>query len=298
MSIEVMSEQSSITVLMLCWNHSQFLQKAIYSLTEQSDKNFDVVFLDNASSDGSEELAKTLFSACGLDAKVLTNDSPCGISFNLNRLLSQTKSDIVCVISSDDWYDREYVAEVRKASENYPCSSLFYPKAYHYDDERNLVSNRPEGEFLSGNLWDYTRNLNWKFGIVGLAYRRLHLLKVGAWDEQMIAEDNDLLFRLSKGNVFIHIPKRLFYYRVSSSSISSNYVFVMKSWYQFFDKHRHYFPNKDRLLFSYGKSHIIFALKKRKLSQAGALVPALLMSFFRTMIQYIKIRATRVANEE
>lgn len=278
------NKRPSITVLMLCWNHAQYIEQAILSLAQQTDQQFNLVFLDNASADGSAQLAERMISRHSLDGRVVTNEIPQGISVNLNKLLALASGEIVTAISSDDWYHADYIAEVRKAAAAYPCASLYYPNAFHYDDSMGTTSNRPEAKFLNGNLWEYTRCLDWRFGFLGLAYRREDLVAVGGWDVEMIAEDNDLLFRLSEGRVFIHIPRRLFYYRISSTSISANPAFTIKNWKQFFEKHQRHFPNRHRLLFSYSKSYAMHALRKRKLDQlafisATAVISLLRMAF-------------------
>ena len=109
-------ERETISVLLLCWNHAAFLEQCIGALAAQTDIHFEICFLDNASTDGSLEQAKALFERFRLKARLYRNSRGVSIPANFNQLLAQSSGNIVAPLSTDDWYEPDYIARLRQAA--------------------------------------------------------------------------------------------------------------------------------------------------------------------------------------
>jgi len=236
------SQPPNLSVLLLCWNHAQFLEQCIGSIARQGLQDFEIVFLDNASSDGSFELARRLFDQFGLKARMIRNDHPASIPANFNRLLEASQGQLVAVLSTDDWYDEAYVESLMKAAADdteagwFSCSGwLYFDEQQRSEevDERRFVTHRPVGEvILDGGEPHF---------FVGCAYRRSALEAVGGWDEGQLIEDRDLFLRLSRRFEHHRIAQRLVHYRRNSETASANAEFMLAGWELFFAKHRQVF---------------------------------------------------------
>ncbi len=227
-----------ISILLLCWNHARFMEQCIESLAAQNEHDFEILFLDNVSSDGSFELAQALFDRFGLTATMLRNDQPQPIPANFNRLLAESNGDIVAPLSTDDWYEPDYVAALAAAAASAPEAGWFSCSGWLYFDregrsepvdETRFVTDRPIGDvILDGGEPHF---------FVGCAYRRSALAAVGGWDERQLIEDRDLFLRLSQRFPHHRIPRRLVHYRRSSAAASANAGFMLDGWERFFTKH-------------------------------------------------------------
>ncbi len=237
----------SFTVLLLCWNHSAFLEQCIGALAAQTDKAFTIAFLDNASTDGSFDLAGKSFERHGLDAKMLRNEQEQSIPHNLNRLLGESLGELVAILSTDDWYAPDYVAEMRDLARKrreagwFSCGGwLFFDQEQTSRpvDEASLSTEEPVVDaILAGRE---------PFFFVGCAYLRSSLEAVGGWDEQQLIEDRDLFLRLSDRFDHARTTKRLVHYRRHSMASANNARFMIDGWERFFAKHQALFG--DRLL--------------------------------------------------
>ena len=107
---------SSLTVLLLCWNHENYIEQCIDALMAQTSQDFDIIFLDNVSSDGSAVLAARLLAKSGIPYRILTNDRPQTISANLNRMLGEAKGKLISFLSTDDWFAPRYVQAMTEAA--------------------------------------------------------------------------------------------------------------------------------------------------------------------------------------
>ena len=232
------AERPTFSVVLLCWNHAPYLEQCVRSLAEQTDPDFEIVFLDNQSTDGSFELARELFAKYGLTPTLLQNERPQGISHNLNRLLAASTGELVCTFSTDDWLDKTYVETmVTLGAEDtesgwFSCSGwLFFDEEGKSVpvDETQFVTDRPVADVI----------VDWKnpHFFIGCGYRRSALDAVGGWDEGQLIEDRDLFLRLSLRFKHHRTTRRLVHYRRSSMTASANAAFMIKGWELFFSKH-------------------------------------------------------------
>jgi len=229
---------ASLSVLLLCWNHEHYLGQCIASLAAQTDRRFQVLFLDNASADSSFAQAEALFRDHGLRATMLRNEAPASIAANLNRLLTSAGGQLIAPLSTDDWYADNYVAGVRAAAEADPNAGWFACGGWlHFDDSGQRQPIADEDHQGGMILPQLLKGLS-PFNFVGCCYRRTALEAVGCWDEQMLVEDRDLFVRLAQRFPLHIISERLVTYRRSSAAASANPAFMANAFRLFFAKHR------------------------------------------------------------
>jgi GT2 family glycosyltransferase len=239
-----MKEDGQLSVLLLCWNHAHYLPQCIEALAGQTDWAFDIVFLDNASTDGSFELAGDLFRSHDLPARLLRNTEPTAISTNLNRLLAASTGDLVAPLSTDDWYEPGYVAAMLAAAAAHPEAGWFGCNGSLYFDENGTRRPMADAEFRSGwVLADLLKGRN-PVNFVGCCYRRTALEQVGGWDERMPVEDRDLFVRLAQAYEVRSLPERLVTYRRAAATASANPAFMVNGFLPFFAKHRKLFGRR------------------------------------------------------
>lgn len=289
--------RARITVLLLCWNHEAFIEQCFDSLARQSDQSFDVVFLDNRSSDSSWELAQRLAEDLPVPVTLLRNDEPQGISRNFNKLLEASGGEWICPLSTDDWYDDDYIREMRRAMIEDGKTAWLYPSAWEYHEASGqTVAMACDVKFRSGDVAEQALTLNWPFGFLGLCYRRRALVEAGGWDETIPVEDNDLLFRLSLSGHCKHVPKQLVYYRIRHDSASHNLILLSAGWEAFFAKHVRHFPDVRHRLFDYNRIYSAMAVDRGDFSTARMLLLKALTfgapdwNYLRTLVYYLKAR--------
>ena len=65
-----------LSIVLVCWNNKNYLEPCLYSLYEGNlHSSFDVVVVDNGSTDGSQEMLKEKFP----QVKIIQNDHNCRI---------------------------------------------------------------------------------------------------------------------------------------------------------------------------------------------------------------------------
>lgn len=226
------------SVHLLCWNHARYLGQAIGSLADQTSRDFEVVFLDNRSSDGSAELAAELLAESGLPHTITVNNEPANVATNLNRMFGVSSAPLTSFLSGDDWYAPRYVEAMLEAAEAHPSAGLFYAGGFIFHEESGRLEPVSTSKHLSGDLYLPLMQRRDPMFFVGTCVRREAFDTVGGFDEALQIEDLDFFVRLAQRYPVRRVDEPLVYYRRSAGAISSNIAWMVEGWEQFHLKHR------------------------------------------------------------
>ncbi|MEC9281446.1 MAG: glycosyltransferase family A protein [Bdellovibrionota bacterium] len=97
-----MKNDSLIAVIIPFFNRESTLSRAIESVLSQTDKYFVLYLVDDASTDGSLELARSYQTRFPDKVRLLKNDQNRGVSFSRNSVLKQLDYDWFALLDSDD----------------------------------------------------------------------------------------------------------------------------------------------------------------------------------------------------
>ncbi|WP_162789224.1 MULTISPECIES: glycosyltransferase family 2 protein [Sphingomonas] len=263
----------TVSVLLLCWNHTPYLEQCIAALAAQDRDGLEILFLDNGSTDGSADLARQLFERHGLTATILAPAPPQGISANFNRLLAAASGDLVAVLSTDDWYEPGYIAAMRRAALADAAAGWFTCGGYYFFDDSGERAKVPDDGFRSGDVLPLLLAGSDPFFFVGCCYRRSALLAVGGWDESLPIEDRDLFLRLAQRYPVRTLSERLVNYRRASSTASAKPDFMRRGFDAFFGKHRAAFGRHWRRRYATAlRGPAVIAIDQGKLDLAGKIL--------------------------
>ena len=115
----IMPKQSKFaSVIVLNWNGKRFLEKCIGSLLSQNYQDYEVVLVDNGSTDGSIEFAEKLFGISSR-LRVVSFNKNYGFSKGNNLAIKMcTKSDYVIILNNDTEVEKNFIKELVNAAEN------------------------------------------------------------------------------------------------------------------------------------------------------------------------------------
>ena len=140
-----------VTMGIPTYNRERGLVRAVESVLAQTHAPIEVVICDNASTDGTAEVAASL-TARHPRVRYLRQETNVGATGNFNRVFAEAGTPYFMWLGDDDWLDGGYVAACLAVLEADPGVVLAAGTAvYHRDDEvvrRGVVMNiddvRPE----------------------------------------------------------------------------------------------------------------------------------------------------------
>lgn len=207
-----------LTVHLVTWNGAKYIPLLFESLRTQSFKDWELVVLDNASTDNTAELvAKELSNWNGLKqfTKSLTNT---GFAGGHNLLYSQTESEYFLLLNQDFYLEPNCIEKLLTEIESQSELAVVSPRLMKWDflnqkftntiDSLGLkvFRNRRVIELDGGEEWQDKGQKTIKvFGVSGAAplFRRAAISKIAFSQTEFLdgsygsyKEDVDLAFRL------------------------------------------------------------------------------------------------------
>jgi len=133
-------EQPLVTVIIPNYNHSAYLRQRIDSVLAQDYSNYEVVILDDFSTDNSRDIIKEYENRKHI-AQLVFNEKNTGSTFQQwNRGLGRAKGKYVWIAESDDVADTSLLSTLVYNLEQYPDSSVAYCHSRLIDAEGNVLS--------------------------------------------------------------------------------------------------------------------------------------------------------------
>ncbi|MDD3953083.1 MAG: glycosyltransferase [Lentisphaeria bacterium] len=125
----------TITVITICRNSAQTLQRTIDSILLQQLKPQQYLLVDGASTDNTLNILQQnlpLLQSAGISAKILPQAplqaDEAGIPVAWNQGLQQADGDIIALLNSDDWYEPQTLAKILQAfTENPETEAVVCP---------------------------------------------------------------------------------------------------------------------------------------------------------------------------
>jgi len=208
------------------WNGAQHLPTCLDSLRRQSYPNFEVVVVDNGSTDGSVELLGQDYP----EVKVVALPENRGFAGGVNAGIRKAQGELIAVFNNDAEADPRWLEELVAALACHPEAGMATPKVLLFD-RREVIHTT--GDFygvdgVPGNRGVWQRDEGqfdqeeYVFGAAGVAavYRRTMLEEIGLFDEDFFAfcEDVDLAWRAQlAGWKCVYVPQAVVYHKLSAT---------------------------------------------------------------------------------
>ncbi len=218
------------------WNRADLIGESVQSLLNQSFDDWELVVVDDASTDNSGDAALTAADG-DPRIRVLTRDSNGGPSVARNEAFREARGEWVAFLDSDDVWAVTKLAEFVARADTYERETGKRPDVIYSWYRTTIDGNEhwtnecsAEGDVREGILQRF-------FGIPSaLMVRREQLLAVGPMEHRWRGnEDYDLLIRLSRTSEFAVVPKALTTVRLQSAKFHmsrnpDSYMALIKKW--------------------------------------------------------------------
>jgi glycosyltransferase involved in cell wall biosynthesis len=120
-----MGENVSISVCMPVYNGQGYLDAAFHSLATQTVENFEVIVVDDGSSDSSYEVAQRLLKEHGL-AGVVTRQSNSGCEQARDSACAMARGSLIAPFDCDDQWKPSFLEDMSSILERHPDVGLVY----------------------------------------------------------------------------------------------------------------------------------------------------------------------------
>lgn len=204
-----------VSVIMPLYNKEKFVAKAIRSVLNQTMQDFELIVVDDCSTDSSLDIVRAIKDT---RIRILQNESNSGVSATSNRGIMSARSDILALLAPDDVYSPR---KLEKQLGLFEPGTAIYTGWY-----RIRADDKVEYLFLRTHDIDLgTHIARGRHGVLfgSLMFSKHNAIKAGLYNGALkTREDTDFVLKLLENGIqFIGISSPLYGYRYLGESLSN-----------------------------------------------------------------------------
>ncbi len=216
------------TIIVVNHNGTMLLEDCLKSLNDQTYTDFEVLFVDNGSTDDSILNARRILPKI----RVMSLCENSGWAKANNIGICNSESEFIVLLNNDTRADPNFLLELVKAAGANPKVGMVAPKILNFYEPRvidsvgglvicrdGIAQGLGRGE-IDNSQYDDLKEILIPSGCAAL-YRKTMLDEIGLFDETFFAycEDSDLALRgLWAGWLAVAAPKAIVYHKYSATS--------------------------------------------------------------------------------
>lgn len=206
-----------VSVIIPAYNAERTILETIGSVQQQSFSNFEMIVINDGSSDRTEEL---LHSVTDERLRIFSYENG-GVCVARNRGISHATGEFIAFLDADDLWTPDKLEAQLAALQQHPEAGVAYSWTYFMDEQGKSLS-AGETTFFEGNVYAQLLVNNFLASGSNPLIRFQAIESTGDFDSAFPhCADWDYWLRLAARWHFVVVPKHQILYRQSSGAMSS-----------------------------------------------------------------------------
>ena len=216
--MDTIGNQPLFSVLIANYNNGRYIIEAVDSVKEQAYSNWEIVIVDDSSTDNSKDVYRQL----GNDARIhiYYNESNKGCAYTKHQCVLHANGEYCGYLDPDDVILPNAIEVTMKALLDNPNAVLTFSRHYVCDEQLNVRKESRKLE-LNGNE-SYFEHHDYQAEVFA-GFRKDAYFRSGGLDvNNRAGVDADLYFRLEEQGELVVLDEFTYKYRRQSRAITSN----------------------------------------------------------------------------
>ena len=219
-----------ISVVIPLYNKEKSIVSAIESVLNQTYKDWELIIVDDGSTDKSLDVVKDFVSRLKIEdwrLKILTKPNG-GVSSARNMGIMEAKSDYVELLDGDDVWDKDFLKEMVRLMEDFPGKSIYGISCCHmYGNRIPDVNNKTY--YRGETKWDWD---TMAFSGSSSCLNKKDAIAIGLFDTRIThGEDVDMWWRMLLKNGGACYKKPYAFYRQDAENRASHREMPLESYF-------------------------------------------------------------------
>ena len=235
-----------VSIIMNCHNGEKYLEESLQSVLNQSYRNWELVFFDNASTDQSKDIFNTFKDK---RFKYFFSKKKNNLYRARNLAIAKTKGDFIAFIDADDWWEKNNLSKRKLFFKNQEYA-FSYSNCFYYFEKNKKKKLFTKNNLPYGNIFNQLSK-NYLVNLSSIVLRKSFLLKLDYFfnSQYNIIGDFDLILRLSEKYLAHSVNEPLVnirYHDYNFSRLNRDLFYKeYKYWYEKVIKSENYKKNKN-----------------------------------------------------
>lgn len=239
----VRAQRGLTSIVILTHNQLEFTQACVDSIQAKTDEPYELIFVDNASTDGTREYIR-----CVPGAKLIVNGENRGFPAGCNQGIGVAKGEFILLLNNDTIVTTGWLDRLLRVLENDPQIGLVGPVSNNVGSEQQIAVTYDDLANLDGFAWEWGKSHDGKRAdtdrLIGfcLLIRRPVIEQIGVLDEQFgvgCFEDDDYCKRALAAGFRVVIARDAFVHHFGGRTfvgMQVDYAALMKKNQALFEK--------------------------------------------------------------
>ncbi|CAD5259311.1 MULTISPECIES: glycosyltransferase [unclassified Imperialibacter] len=217
-----------VSVVITSYNNANYLSEAIQSVLDQTVMPYEIIVLDDNSSDGSFVIVQKFQKSNPEVVRGIRNSSNLGVSANRNKALGLSLGDWISFLDGDDYWEPDKLKNELEVLQNKPQVNYVFSNFSFVDQNGKNKTLWDDQGFLAGLEGNDIFNAVVARSFPKGALYRCELIKkslldqIGGFDEKLsLYEDFDLKIRAQRSAIVSICPLPGAVYRRHADGLSS-----------------------------------------------------------------------------
>ncbi|ODS01221.1 hypothetical protein AUC68_12725 [Methyloceanibacter methanicus] len=230
------NEEPFVSIIVPNYNHAAYLEQRLETILAQSYQHFELILLDDCSSDGSLEILRRYEQSDPDRIRLVVNDENSGGGYRQwAKGMSLARGDLIWIAESDDWSRPEFLESLIPAFEDESVMLAYTNSAFMDAEGNQVIWSTPEYlNDVDKRLWtkpfrraahDLVRKgwatKNLVPNVSGAVFRNPggeNAMLSGDWSRATICGDWLFYLERIRGGAVAYRPEMLNFYRVHEAS--------------------------------------------------------------------------------
>lgn len=217
-----------VSVIVPNYNHSKFLPKRLDSILSQTYQDFELIILDDCSTDSSAEVIES-YSNNEKVSHIVINDHNSGSTFvQWQKGFRLAKGELIWIAESDDYCTLDFLQEMVSAFQENNNLAFAYCTSNLVDGDGNLLNRKDTANKIPGRVFDgihfikrYMLSGNSVWNASAVVMRKDFALRA---DKQYMnyksAGDHIFWIELAEMGEVVHISKKMNFFRQHGNKVT------------------------------------------------------------------------------
>jgi len=218
-----------VTVYITNHNYARFIKKAVNSALEQKFRKYELIIIDDGSTDNSKEVIEKYRNHPKIKIVFQHNR---GLNVTNNIALKLARGKYIMRLDADDYLDENALLLMTDKLEKDGELGLVFPDYYYIDADGNVLGQERRHDFKNVTVKDQPAH-----GACTMI-RKSALMEMGGYSEDFRCQDGyDIWVKFIKRFKVANINLPLFYYRQHDRSLTSNQDRLLTTRHEVIKKH-------------------------------------------------------------
>ena len=212
-----------ISVYITNYNYARFLKKAIDSVLSQSFHDFELLIIDDGSTDDSKNIIEGY--ASNPKIKIIYQHNK-GLNVTNNIAIRAASGKYIIRLDADDYFVSNALEQMSGKLEANPELGMVFPNYYYIDEKDQVTGEEVRHDFDNNKVSLLDQPAHGACTMI----RTDFLNEIGGYDESFNCQDGyELWIKFTQRYKVTNLKQPLFYYRKHGANLTSNEEMILQT---------------------------------------------------------------------